>query len=397
MDSRYLNGHTKSITTSPNFAALLRASEFRAIEKPRPTPRITDSLDFFLAAHLFVKQSKFTERNTDIAVNRINTVDAESLSWLWEPYVALGKLTLLEGDPGIGKSFLTCALATAVSKGVGLPGMTPTNQSNVIMFTAEDGLGDTIRPRLEKMNADLDRIYAVSQLISFDDKGLSQFEEVVAVYEPRLIIIDPLTVYMSKTDVHRSNCVQEVMSRLAAIAVKFQCSLLCVRHLSKARGQRAINAGLGSIAFSGAVRSILLAGADPDDESKRAIVHTKSNLAVKGESQGYAIDSQGFRWTGISNLTAERILLGVADVEGHAVRTDAERFLREMLSAGPVAAKEVQDAAKSAGISSKTLQRAKASMGVKSFKMGGNFGGKTEWMWRLAEDGQPDTEDGQEN
>jgi hypothetical protein len=403
MDSRLqLNGRAKHITTTPNFAEVLKSAEFNPIAKLRPTPRPADSLDWFLASHLFTRHMP-TERNTDIAVNRINTVEPEQLSWLWMPYIALGKLTLLEGDPGIGKSFITCALATAVSTGHGLPdgsrassptsgspsahigaeapaNMTPTKPSNVIMFTAEDGLGDTIRPRLERMKADLDRIYAVSQLISFDDKGLGQFEEVVAVYEPHLVIIDPLTVYMANTDIHRSNCVQEVMSRLAAIATKFQCAILCVRHISKARGSRAINAGLGSIAFSGAVRSILLAGADPDDESKRAVVHTKSNLAVKGESQGYAITNEGFRWTGVSTLTAERILLAAPDVEGHAAKNDAVEFLRALLADGPKPAKEIQAEAKDSGISKSTLDRAKQSLGIKPFRSGGKDG---VWMWEI--------------
>jgi hypothetical protein len=341
--------------------------------------------------------AKKADNSPLLSVVRLADVQPEAIEWLWFPYLPLAKLTLLEGDPGLGKSWLTCALATAIAAGNGLPGMDARGQANVLMLSAEDGLADTIRPRLDSMRADVARIYALETPVTFDAVGLLAVEELIAKLEPALVIVDPLVAYFGgSVDLHRANETREVMARLAITAAKFRCAILCVRHLAKGGTNKAIYRGLGSIDIAAAVRSVLLVGADPDQPSVRAIVQTKNNLAAFGEPVGYELRADGFFWTGSSHLTAERILnTASAGDDEQLGRREAEDFLREILGDGAKPAKDVQCEAKQAGLSETTLNRTKRALGIKSKKYGGNFGGKAEWYWELpAEDGQDATEDG---
>lgn len=336
-----------------------------------------------------------------LSVKRLADVPPETIDWLWFPYLPSGKLTLLEGDPGLGKSWLTCAMATGVAAGQGLPGADLAEPRNVLMLSAEDGLADTIRPRLDSMNADVSRIYALETPVSFDDAGLRAVEGVIAEIEPALVIVDPIVAYLGgDVDLHRANETREVMARLALTAAKFRCAILCVRHLAKGGTNKAIHRGLGSIDIAAAVRSVLLVGADPDQPAKRAIVQIKNNLAAFGAPIGYELKEGALYWTGTSDLTADRILNGYASSEEDSLeRRDAEEFLRELLADGEKEAKEVENARKAAGVSDYSLRKAKAALRVKTRKLGGKFsapGEKTGWAWSLPE-GVEDVEKGAED
>ena len=244
-----------------------------------------------------------------IVLRRMTDVKAESVTWLWEPYIAIGKLTLLEGDPGIGKSWITLAIATAISLGKGLPGQASMEPCSVILASAEDGLGETIRPRLDTMKADIDRIHAIDGAVTFNDAGFKLIESYIIEVKPALLIIDPLVAYLAAgMDFHRANQTRPVMARLARLAEKYQLAILPVRHLAKGGKNKAIYRGIGSIDFTAACRSVLLAGCDAQGNQDMAIVHIKSNLARKGHSHGYQLNNDGFCWTGESTLTSSQIL-----------------------------------------------------------------------------------------
>ena len=180
---------------------------------------------------------------------------------VWHPYIPRGKLTLLEGDPGQGKSWITLAIATALSVGRGLPGEDETTTpSSILVMTAEDGLGDTVRPRLDSMGADVTRVYACENVEPFDEEGLNLLEKRADDLRPDLIVVDPLVAYIGAgVDIHRANETRAVLARLAEIADQTQSAILAVRHLNKSSGGKAIYRGLGSIDFTAAVRSVLLA------------------------------------------------------------------------------------------------------------------------------------------
>jgi hypothetical protein len=227
---------------------------------------------------------------------KMSSVAAEKVEWLWKPYLPLGKITLLDGWPGIGKSWLTCKLAAILTRGGGFPNGAAFEPGNVLMFSAEDGLSDTLRPRLDACSADVDKVIALNflekgGLAVFDQKGLMRFEATIAEYEPLLVIVDPLFAFTGGSiDIHRANECREVSRVLAAIAARQRCNLLCVRHLNKSGGNGSpMKAGIGSIDWLAAARVGLLAGCDPDDDTKRALTNYKNNLAPLGSSLGYSI------------------------------------------------------------------------------------------------------------
>jgi putative DNA primase/helicase len=328
-------------------------------------------------------------------------VEPETVRWLWHPYIPFGKFTLLEGDPGLGKSWLTCALAASVTCGRGLPGAEPFEPGNVLMLSAEDGLGDTLRPRLDAVGADVTRVFALAEPLTFDTPGLLRLEVAILDYSPVLVIIDPLFAFTGgKVDIHRANECRAISAPLAAIAERTGCALLAVRHLGKSRGGgHALNAGIGSIDFAAAARSVLLVGQDPDEPSTRALVQIKNNLAPHGEAVGYKLEEGQFFWTGASDLTAGRILAAATDEEERGSIVEAVAFLRIALSDGGRDTKAVESEAKQAGVNPATLRRAKMKLGVRSHKVGMPGTHYQKWVWELpgAEGAQPASEDAQEN
>jgi hypothetical protein len=326
-------------------------------------------------------------------------VEPEEVRWLWHPYIPHGKLTILEGDPGLGKSWLTCALAAAVSRGRGLPGAEPFEPANVLMLSAEDGLGDTLRPRLDAVGADVSHVFALNEPVTLDGVGLVRLEAVIIDYGPALVIIDPLFAYTGgKVDIHRANECRAISAPLAAMAERQGCAILVVRHLTKSSNRTATNAGLGSIDFRAAARSVLLAGANPEDQRRRAVVQTKNNLDALGDALGYKIEGKTFYWTGKSDLTAERLLAAPAGEEVLGERAEATEFLQAALADGSRPAKDIKQEASQLGLSEQMLRTARRRLGVRSHKEGGRFGSKKQlWVWELPTAAEDVTTDGEQH
>lgn len=325
-----------------------------------------------------------TKSDSPLQIVRMANVEAELVRWLWSPYIPLGKMTLIEGDPGLGKSWMTCALAAAISCGRGLPGVKPFEPSNVLMLSAEDGLADTLRPRLDAVGADVSRIFALAEPLTFDTPGLIRLEAAIIDYKPSLVIIDPLFAFTgAKTDIHRANECRAISAPLAAIAERQSCALLAVRHLGKSRGGgHALNAGIGSIDFVAAARSVLLVGADPDEPNKRAVVQIKNNLAPHGEAIGYTLDDGAFFWTGVSTLTASRILSVATDDVERGALVNAKDFLCNALTDGEREVEEVAKEARQVGITMTTLRRAREHLGIRARRVG-QPGTKQQFFWSL--------------
>jgi hypothetical protein len=325
-------------------------------------------------------------------------VEPEKVDFLWYPYIPKGKLTLLEGDPSVGKSWFTCAIATATAAGAGPSGWMQNAPGNVLMLSVEDGLADTIRPRLDSMRADVNRIFALQGALIFNDTGLLRLEAEIINYKPTLVVIDPLVAYLGAgVDLHRANETRAVTAKLAILAEKYHSAILAVRHLTKGGKDKAIYRGLGSIDITAACRSVLLAGSDPDDSSRRAIVHIKSNLSEMGSAIGYEIREGSFYWTGESDLTAGRILASTSNEEQSSALRSAEDFLRGALNDGPRWVKEIKNEAKETGISQATLFRAKQALGVKACKEGKPGDKEQRWIWMLQEIAEDYQEGSQES
>jgi hypothetical protein len=314
---------------------------------------------------------------------RMSDVQPKAVTFLWPPYLPLGKLTLLEGDPGQGKSWLTAALAACGSRGEGLPGMETFQPFRSVFFGAEDGKADTFRPRLDGLGANSDLVYAHDDPIHLDSPdGLAEFEREIEERGTRLVVMDSMMSFVgARTDVYRANEVRAVLAPLAKIAEKHECAILALRHITKSKGSRAIYAGQGSIDFTATARSVLLVGSSAHDPGEHALLHIKSNVSALGPAIGYRIEEGQFSWTGESRLTAADLLAPETGGEERATDEEARRFLRELLADRPMAARKVFEEAKKAGISEITLRRAKAREGVSVQKVG--FKDGAQWLWSI--------------
>ncbi|MDI6871232.1 MAG: AAA family ATPase [Bacillota bacterium] len=337
---------------------------------------------------------------------RLADVEPQAVSWLWEPYIPKGKPTILEGDPAVGKTWLALTLAAIVSRGDPFPGPdgVPRERrkpASVVYLSAEDGLADTLRPRLDAAGADVSRVWALTgQMAEGEEKSitladLGVLEAALASVRPALVIVDPIQAYLGGgVDMHRANEVRPVLAGLATLAEKYGAAALLIRHLGKAPQDRAIYRGLGSIDFAAAARSILLAGKDPNDESRRVLAHVKSSLAPLGPSIAYTLGPDGFTWCGVSDVTAEALLVSPRSEEEKTAIEEAGDFLREALADGPRPTREIFAEARKLGVTEKTLYRAKARLGVEARKDGDlNKKGQRAWRWHLCE--EPDEQDSQ--
>ena len=305
----------------------------------------------------------------------IDEIEAEQGKWLWKPYIALGKICLIQGDPGIGKSTSVLALVADVTNGT-VPGESDiTKPAAVIYQNAEDSYSDTIKPNLQRFGANCKLVHVIDESdypLSLDDERI---EQTIVKTGAKLFIADPLTGYCHGSDMHSSNGMRPLMKRLGAVAQRTGCAVALVNFLNKGGGKSAYR-GLGSIDIYAAARSVLTVGKLPLDESMRAIVHTKSNLAPLGKSQAFGLDEYGnFCWLGDCDATVDEVMSGKPKAESQFAK--ARRLLESKLSHGAVTAVEIMELAENEGISFKTFKRAKDALGVISVKRDG------KWFWEL--------------
>ena len=310
------------------------------------------------------------------------------VSYVWPPYIPAGKLTSIDGDPCVGKSMLALMLAATVSIGGFLPGPDgvpdqKVEPGQVLYMTAEDGLADTIRPRLDKMGADPNKIYILKAWKKGDKEGSITLNDVDVIrgaldqIQPDLLIVDPLQGFLGAgVDMFRSNETRPVLAKLGALAEEYDTTIILIRHLTKHTG-KAIYRGQGSIDFSAAVRSVIMLADLDGDGREKGLAHKKHNLSERGKNLKFVINDQGFFWAGLCDDDIDNILSGNGgnDDERSALE-EAREFLEETLKNGPVACREILDEAGELQISKRTLERAKAEMKIISIKQGG------KWFWK---------------
>jgi putative DNA primase/helicase len=330
-------------------------------------------------------------------------VKQRRVEWLWFGRIPLGKVTVLDGDPGLGKSAVTLDIAAQVTRGAAMPDGTRGVSGGVLVLNAEDDEGDTIVPRLAAMNADLTRVRILKTIPGADGERQPEIPGDLAAIEPaarsvdaRFIIVDPIMAFLpGEKNSWKDQDVRRALAPLAALAERLGAAVVIVRHLNKdsAEGNPLYRGG-GSIGIVGAARSGLLVATDPDDETgeSRIIASTKSNLGRLPPSLRYVIEprgeSIGIRWCGESQHRAASLLAAPDNKEERTEVEDAAEFLRSTLDDGPLVAKEIFRKAKADGFSEKTIKRAKARAGIKHYRAG--FGAKGKSMWLLpSEDTAP--------
>ena len=319
----------------------------------------------------------------------------EQVEWLWEPYIPFGKITVIQGDSGDGKTTMATAIAAATSCGDALPGRCAIVPTDVIVQNAEDGLSDTIVPRLTRLGADMDKVHFIDE----DDMELSladeRIEQAIVEKNARLCVLDPIQAYLGGANMNSANGIRPLMKRLGAVALRTGCAMLLVGHMNKGSGKSQYR-GLGSVDINAAARSVLTLGKIDGEENMRAIVHSKSNLAPMGASLAFKLDPvSGFSWQGEYDITLDEMLYNKKKPDSQLAK--ARRLLETELAYGEIAAVEIMQMAEEQDISAKTLNRAKSALGVISMKRGG------QWFWVLpieaeytvVEQDSQDTQDGQ--
>lgn len=368
---------------------------------PKYQPRLTKR-----ALQDDLEKARVTEVQTKVKgakplkVLTLVDVEPEDTHWLWYPYVPANRLALLEGDPGAGKSWITCSLAASLSSGTSLPfqpeALPP---KDVLMASAEDGLRDTMYPRIKQLGGDMRRIHFIDDKFMLDEKGMAQLAEAVQRFNAKVLIIDPIVSYIGKkVDMYRANEVRDIMRPLAELAERLQIAVIVVRHLRKEGGKsegKALYKGIGSIDFTAAARTVLQVSEDRN--GTKVMHHVKSNGAPKGPSLEYAFEirkepmkmvdplsgvlvvqtnwtSASFLWIGEYKKIAERKVSTERRPQEKAID-----FLKDALKEGPQLVADLLVRAEKKGITKRTLQRAKGRLGI-SFR----DGPEGPWYWRLA-------------
>ena len=300
-----------------------------------------------------------------VKIIRMSDVELTPVEWLWKPYLPFGKLSVLQGNPGEGKTYFAMHLAAACTNGKLLPNMERMEPFNVIYQTAEDGLGDTVKPRLIEAGADLDRVLVIDdsdvQLTLSDER----IEKAIIENNARLVIIDPIQAYLgADVDMNRANEVRPIFMRLGQVAQRTGCAILLIGHLNKAAGMQSLQRGLGSIDIAAAVRSVMFIGKLKHDPTMRILTHEKSSLAPPGASLAFSLgDEGGFRWVGEYDITADEMLSGI-EPQRETKTQQAKDLIFTLLAGGKqVLSEDIDKAALERGIPGRTVRDAKRELG----------------------------------
>lgn len=331
----------------------------------------------------------------------MGTVEVEQIEWLLYPFIPFGKVTIIQGDPGEGKTTMVLQIIAKLTRGEPillnlqsskeaqkdseenlkqevLPQDNPMQPVNVIYQTAEDGLGDTIKPRLLAAGADCSRVLVIDdreQPLTMLDVRL---EEAIMQTKARMVVLDPIQGFLgTDVDMHRANEIRPLMKRVAVLAEKYHCAIILIGHMNKNSNGKSSYRGLGSIDFQAAARSVLIVGRLKDEPETRVMCHVKSSLAPEGKSVAFRLDKEtGFQWIGEYDISADDLLSG--DARGQKSRI-AKEFLLDILADGGMAQKKIEEEASKQGIKKKTLRNAKQELEIDSVKRG------NQWFWILSE------------
>jgi hypothetical protein len=346
------------------------------------------------------------KRKSDIRIGspivvKLADVTPEPITWLWPGRVASGKLTLLAGDPGLGKSLVSLDIAARVSTGNRWPDCTTgPARGGVVLLSAEDDPADTIRPRLDAAGADVSRIHLIQAVEWFDgdtsqrvtrsfslERDAAALEEAIEqTPDCRLVIIDPISAYLGKTDSHKNADIRGLLTPLSQLAQRRRVAVLAVTHLNKSAGP-AMYRSMGSLAFVAAARAVWAVVKDQEDCSKRLMLPIKNNLAADTSGLSYNLVVPGgapcLAWSDqpVTITVDDALAAGRDDDPRDAERRDAKAWLREVLADGPVGQKELKREATEAGLAWRTVRRAKDAMKVEAYKEG--FGEGARWLWAL--------------
>ena len=316
----------------------------------------------------------------ELKIINMDEVQVKIVDWLWYPYIPYGKITIIQGDPGEGKTTLALRLAALLSNGEKLPCDEQEREPvRIIYQTAEDGLEDTIKPRLLDAGADCSQIKVIDETDAVLNMLDKRIEEAIVETGARVVILDPIQAYVgANINMNNANEVRSVMSQIGKLSEKYNCAVILVGHMNKGMGNKSSYRGLGSIDFQASARSVLIVGRVKDNPQTRVVVQDKSSLAPEGKPIAFELNKEtGFRWLGHYDISVDDLLCGVSREKKSE---QAENLILEKLSDGKYPQQTIVQKASSLGISKRVLDEAKKTLGVKSVKEG------TQWYWVLPDE-----------
>ncbi len=365
-------------------------------EKKYFGPKLEKFIEVLTNAKKFKLESSVyeTAHSKPILIS-LDTVNPEQVEWLWFNRIPMGKLSLLVGDPGVGKSFLTIYFAAKVTNGNAWPDSAPpAPKGSVIILTAEDGIADTVRVRSDAVGANTKKIKILDGIITTRGEiGYFNLVEHIPALEQalkeikdvRLVIIDPITSYLSTIDSHNNSEVRGVLAPLASLAERNKIAVVAVSHLNKNENLQAIYRTMGSIAFTAAARSVWAVTFDKSDKEKsqRLFIPFKSNLSVNATSLSFGIIDKRIVFGEHPIVTDPERLLSINNPINNSALNQAVCYLTATLKDGPVASDEIFSGAEKNKISAPTVRRAQKSLGIVAFK--GSSAEDNKWFWKLPE------------
>lgn len=296
----------------------------------------------------------------------LSDLEVKPVEWIWFPYIPVGKMTIIQGNPGEGKTFLAMMIAAACTNRKLLPNREVSEPCNIIYQTAEDGLADTIVPRLEMVGADLKRVMSIDDKDAMLTLNDGRLERAIRQNHAKLLILDPVQAFLgANVDMNRANEVRPVFRQLGDIADRTKCAIVMIGHLNKSAGTQSTYRGLGSIDLTAVVRSLLFVGKLKNEPNTRVMIQEKSSLAPPGASLAFTLDEEkGFQWIGEYEITADELLAGVENRRSEKKVETAEKLLLDLLADGKRAYNcDIEREGEKLHISSRTLRDAKKNLG----------------------------------
>ena len=328
-----------------------------------------------------------------LKVTTLSDVEPEEVNWLWDGRIPRGKNTLLAGDAGLGKSYLSLDVAARVSTGGTWPDGGDVEQGNVLIVTAEDGLADTLRPRLDKLGADMSRVHHIDVTVKKNDsseglsldKHLGLLEAEITRRNATLLIIDPITAFAQGKDTYKASDVRQLLTPVVSMAERTGCAVLTIQHLNKRSFEHnALYRVSSSTDFVNVARSALLVAPHPDDDARKVFGSIKSNLSAPPDVLGFRFTDDVFAWEpNPIDIKMSDVLSQPEPPKERLALEEAVEFIAELLADGPIAVQQVRREAKSVGISNPTLRRAKASLDITSNRSSKGNDGEGHWEWSL--------------